>query len=63
MRYVDYECDLCQRMYHYEIKAEESERGILLKIPSLKIEVCNQCKKKLLEAIATLKNYVRSNKG
>lgn len=51
MRHITYECDWCQRQYEYHIKVNENDRGILLRLPELGIEICAACKKKLLEKL------------
>lgn len=47
MRHIIYECDWCKRQYPYHLKVEDNDRGILLRVPELKIEICYTCSKKL----------------
>jgi hypothetical protein len=55
MRKIIYQCDICKREYPYELKADEGERGVLANFKLLKVEVCRQCLKKIMEYIQTLK--------
>jgi hypothetical protein len=59
-RQIRYKCDICGKEYHYNsVEVTDKERGILVRIPELKIEICLMCKKQLLEAVNALKkSYV-----
>jgi len=64
MRSIEYKCDICSKRYQYGlIEVNENERGILLRLPELKVEVCINCKKQLLEAIKALKEHYAIQRG
>lgn len=60
MRQILYKCDVCGKEYKYDnIQAVDSDRGILLRLPELKVEICVKCKRELLKMIQALKqSYV-----
>jgi len=58
MRSIIYKCDICGKEYPYaNVQVVDKERGVLLRIPDLGVEICIKCKKQLKEAILALKQH------
>lgn len=54
MRKVKYICDCCGKEYPYELTVKDNDRGVLLRIPELGVEICRKCKLRVKEFIDSI---------